>query len=681
MQSLELKGLKEEDIILITMASLVSALDSTTPKQVGENNHQEYGWSGDMEEKILQLSFQLTRTKNGTIKKEISEKYSSLIRELFNSDSKNYLDINIISISLRLMFQTRDLIKGKGEYGLFYILFGEWIRLCKELKDDNNVKSIIETICKIVLKSCITIPNDESEEQGYGSWKDMKYIMNYMKYELKYSHKELEESIVFKYIIELIIKRLKIDNIFMNTKNSGNISLLAKWIPREKSNKFGWIAKHIAKALYSEWIIDFSECQEKHKMSVRKAMTHYRKMIAKLNGMIDTVQIKQCNGSWADIDFDKGVTSITLSKQKHAFNYMDKRGNLRGDDDDRLKCKENYKKYIDECSAGTKEIKGARCSLTDLIRDAIEQACRVPQYKDRSLIDTINLQWDKLGEQIGDLGNMIAMVDTSGSMTCDNCQPLHAAIGLGCRIAEKSKLGRRVMTFSQKPEWVNLSSLNTLVEMVDVVKRSNWGMNTNFHAAMKMVLDACIAKNLKPNEVSDLVFVVFSDMQIDLADSTSKSTLNETIQTLFHEGGKKTQHGEPYSAPHILFWNLRSTGGFPALSTDKNISMLSGFNAVLLNTFCEKGMDALAQCTPMSILMEQLDDSRYSWVNPVIEKLATKTFFPESPTSEKSNNSTDSIEDLVNEVINKKLENELEEIPEIVSGIDESKPRGWFDWW
>ena len=44
------------------MAKLVSALDSIT--QTGGNGHQEYMWSDDKQEKILQLSFQLTRTND-----------------------------------------------------------------------------------------------------------------------------------------------------------------------------------------------------------------------------------------------------------------------------------------------------------------------------------------------------------------------------------------------------------------------------------------------------------------------------------------------------------------------------------------------------------------------------------------------------------------------------------------
>ena len=55
-------------------------------------------------------------------------------------------------------------------------------------------------------------------------------------------------------------------------------------------------------------------------------------------------------------------------------------------------------------------------------------------------VDTVNLQWREQSKQMGSLGNFIAMVDTSGSMECDNGTPLQAAIGLGCRVAEHSKL-------------------------------------------------------------------------------------------------------------------------------------------------------------------------------------------------------------------------------------------------
>ena len=49
-------------------------------------------------------------------------------------------------------------------------------------------------------------------------------------------------------------------------------------------------------------------------------------------------------------------------------------------------------------------------------------------------------------------------------------------------------------------------------------------------------------------------------------------------------------HADMCKAPHIVFWNLRKTTGFPSLSTDQNVSMLSGFSPALLYVFCEKGV-------------------------------------------------------------------------------------------
>jgi hypothetical protein len=233
----------------------------------------------------------------------------------------------------------------------------------------------------------------------------------------------------------------------------------------------------------------------------------------------------------------------------------------------------------------------------------------------QAMADSVNLQWEDTGKAISSLGDWVAMIDTSGSMTADNMQPLLAAIGLGCRIAEKSKLGRRAMTFSSRPSWVNLEDCTSLTEMAAKVHSLGYcGMNTNFHAAMKLILDACIEKDLSPEEVGQIVFAVFSDMQIDAADTSAKS-MHHLIADMFAEGGKRTSHGRPYPTPSMLYWNLRSTGGFPSLSSNKNVSMLSGFSPILLNTFCEKGIDALKECTPWHMLVEQLDGERYAWAS------------------------------------------------------------------
>ena len=84
------------------------------------------------------------------------------------------------------------------------------------------------------------------------------------------------------------------------------------------------------------------------------------------------------------------------------------------------------------------------------------------------------------------------------------------------------------------------------------------------------------------------------------------------ITKMYAEAGMRTKYGTPYKPPHILFWNLRSTMGFPVLSSQKNVTMLSGYSSVLLNTFYEKGMDGLKSYTPYKMICDILNNERYS---------------------------------------------------------------------
>ena len=199
------------------------------------------------------------------------------------------------------------------------------------------------------------------------------------------------------------------------------------------------------------------------------------------------------------------------------------------------------------------------------------------------------------------------MVDVSGSMEGD---PMDVAIAMGIRVADKSVLGKRVITFSANPKWVNLDNCDGFVSQVEVIKRAEWGMNTNFRAAMKMILDAIVENKMDAKVVQNMILVIFSDMQIDEADHQSSETMFESITNMYKEAGLRT-HGVPYKPPHLLFWNLRSTSGFPSLSSQPNTTMLSGFSPSLLNLFCEKGMEALESVSPWSQLETLLENARY----------------------------------------------------------------------
>jgi len=576
------------------MAALITALDNYTPKQFGENGHIEYGWSNSIQESILQFSFQLTRTDESgfirlkntlkgllkTIKIVIDNNYSIEDKDL----AKGYL-----SILYKMIGHTRDIIDGKGEYSLAYMMIYTWYEFYPEL-------------AKFALK-CLVDLGDKNVHQ-YGSWKDIKYFCDYCRSEYCESSKrcyEIYNHPLVQYAVKLVNDQIRND--YSNlAENSNDISLASKWVPREKS-RFEWIYQSLATEYFKEYLKTANTDDIKVK-AILKCKTEYRKLLSTLNRKIDTLQIKQCGNAWADIDFNK-VTSISLSKQKKAFLNVKKDGDVRHPDNtDRVDCAEHFNEHIQKSIKGEVEMKGKRVGMADFTKQAIDLINSNGSQIEK---DLLNSQWRDNSSQNGALGKMIAMVDVSGSMEGD---PMNVAIALGIRIADKSAIGHRVMTFSSRPTWVNLEPYGDFISQVRVIKEANWGTNTNFHAALDLILDAIIQNKMSPADVQDMVLVILSDMQIDAGDTCNKQTLYDTMLAKYEAAGIRV-HGAPYKPPHILFWNLRSTSGFPSLSIQPNTSMMAGFSPALLNLFCDQGLDALQSCTPWSLLERSLANDRY----------------------------------------------------------------------
>ena len=593
------------------MAALSSALDSMQDMQLGENGTLEHGWSKNIQELITQFQFQLVRSPN---MKNLEEKYQEVLAHVFiplldGTDT----NLDYLRTIYKLIGYTRDIVAGKGEYQLSYMLISGLYKFSQK-PEAEQYKYKIVAMATSALDSLVKLDN---AEHPYGSWKDLKYFCNY---HIEPANRD-EDSLkrlndpLFNRALELYCGQLKCD------ENAPVKTLAARWVPREKSAKFGWLAVPLAKHYYRDWISE-SLTPSQYSAAKRKCLTHFRKIVAKINHELKTPQINQCGGTWSEIDFDKNVTSITLRKQSKAFHGVTK-GNygLRQvvqDNQDRLTCRCNYIDYVSRCSRGETKAKGKRVSLVDFVRDALSI------YNENNVVERelLNSQWKNNGEQNNQLGNVLAMVDTSGSMEDQNCVPLYSAIGMGLRVAENSRLGKRILTFSSYPEWINLDNCVDFVDMVYTARGANWGMNTNFQAAFDMILESAVSKNISPHEMEDFVLLILSDMQID-SPGHFNNTMFEMMKQKYAEAGMRTEYRTPYKLPHIVFWNLRSTEGFPSISTTENTTMISGNSPVLLNTFSKKGMTALREITPWAMFTEQLNNDRYKYLNTIITNLWT----------------------------------------------------------
>ena len=582
------------------MSAIINAIDqyvNETPLSIGENGHAQYNWAtSDIETILVQYSFQLVRSDNI---EPLESKLHEIIQRIRTIQYDNPKYRTYLTILYKMIAQTRDIVDGKGEYNLSYMMIYVWWYYYPDLA--------YFAIRQFTMGDAIQ-PSEKKGEQEetphpYGCWKDIKYLCDYV-----FRRENYMGHPIINYCIELVKGQIKIDKEKYDKKEQP-ISLCAKWIPRE-SSKFGWLFDQIARTYFADYLETAKEPSSITR-AILKAKMNMRKLLSSLNTYLDTIQIKQCGNVWDQIDHTK-TTSITITKQRNALLNKTKMGKQRSTEQHRIECANNFRQYVESQNKEGKTLKGKRVSMGDFTKQAFQIRCQQLSQGvlfDPTVKDILDSQWRNSSENTPALGNIVAMCDTSGSMDGD---PLEVCIALGIRIAEKSALGKRIMTFSETPSWLDLGHIESFVDMVNYINMdvSSKGLSTNFYKALDLLLNAIVEKRLDVITVKNMSLVILSDMQMDDGDSRWNESLYDTIARKYQEAGIKAI-GEPYQVPYLVFWNLRQTEGFPLLTKQKNTAMMSGFSPSLLNDLCIKGIEALEDYTPYKSLIESLSKQRY----------------------------------------------------------------------
>tara|TARA_B110000967_G_C18899091_1_gene573186 strand:+ start:3201 stop:4931 length:1731 start_codon:yes stop_codon:yes gene_type:complete len=568
-------------------------VDCSNNIQYGTYNHIEYTWSSIQQERILQLSYQLIRTSDENKLAVLATMFKDCFQK-GNVDERRLL--------LKLIAHTRDIEQGKGEYTLSFVLMKELMELDYHLFIE-MMKLFVGYRITNSSPCNLSVQNNIS----YGSWKDIKYYIQHTNY--------CPDALV-----TLINTQISQDIVNMNCGQP--CSLAAKWVPREGSKKFGWMTILFAKDFYKHYgYYGWS------KSAMRKTQTHYRQTISNLNKYIDTIQIKQCGHEWSKIDLNK-VTGCTMIKQRRAFLNINSNRyigyDMKGRDvnQDRIVCREKMIVHIEkvkQCQTQHPlqnniqyEFKGENIGIHDLVKAALNS-------KTVEEVAIINELWNNNSNQTKPLDNVIAMIDISSSMEEDNSDTLYAAIGLGIRVAEKSNLGKRIMAFTHTPTWINLDDSPDFVSSVKTITELERGTNADIYKVMDLILNTIIENKIPAEEVENLVFAIFSDMQFDMCEQLpNTTTLRSNFAQKYHDAGVKVC-GKGYKVPHILFWNMKNTDGFPDVSYQDGVSMMSGYSPKLLNEFMERNkMYGNENMTPWLRLNNMLNKSRYRIINELI---------------------------------------------------------------
>jgi hypothetical protein len=595
-------------------SSIISGLDSTPVLQKGENSHTEQAYSNEINEKITQFFFQLVRCSSHTKLEEVHQEIMTSIK--CDILGNHYL----LEKMYKLIGHTRDIISGKGEQGLSFMqIWGFYVT-----GYDNLAFSALSHFVKL-----------KCDGHPFGSWKDIKYFCQYI---LKKTGDKSHPLIINA--ITLIIAQIKKDwAIYLEWERCSDrgeiegLSLVGKWCPRGKSTH-DWLHTAIAMTMFRQYIVT-ATCPSSHKKAIIKCRVSLTKIITTLNKQIKTIQINQCGGTWKDIDFSN-VTSATMRNQSLAFankpingksKPINGKSTVRSDDPDRILCAENLKTHIESCKRepNKHKIHGKRLNVYELVKDASEWAIQDLKSEEPSERDRINLQWEDNRKNNKGLGYIIPCSDVSYSMHSEEKRPLFSSIGLGIRCSELAHpdFRDRVLSFSSNPVWHNLSGCETFVDKVALILNTISCLGTNLYLALEMILTVIVEKDIIPDEVDKLVLAIFSDMQISemrIRDDkgsfgnipeSERDTLYDGIEQMYREAGLRSKYQVPYTVPHILFWNLVSTTGFPVSSTKKNVTMLSGYSSTLLNSICDEGIESLKNFTPESMLEKVLGNKRY----------------------------------------------------------------------
>ena len=339
--------------------------------------------------------------------------------------------------------------------------------------------------------------------------------------------------------------------------------LAAKWMPRkgdlavEMRQAFGWSPKF------------------------------YRKRLVELTNVVES---KMCAKEWDEINFSH-VPSVAASRYKKAF-YKN--------------ATEAYSAYVAELVKDpqdrdpTVKVNAGAVYPYDVLKGLVSVYNR--QDYNATQLGLVQAQWDALENFVGD-ANVLPLVDVSGSMMTpagknSKVACLDIAVSLGLYLADKNKgkFKDTFLTFSDSPELLHLKG--NIVQKVQQMVKSTWGMNTNLVRAMEKILKTAKDGNV-PQEEMPQMLLILSDMQFDACARFDDSAM-EMIRRKFEAAG--------YDMPNIVFWNLNAHDNVPVKYDTRGVALVSGFSPAIMKAVLSGDTD---QFTPESIMMKAIMVPRY----------------------------------------------------------------------
>lgn len=379
-------------------------------------------------------------------------------------------------------------------------------------------------------------------------------------------------------------KQLEKDRI--NMENGAPISLCAKWLPSENASSEQ--TRHTARILAG-----------KFSMTARE----YRQMLSAFRRHLKVVETMMSSGKWADIRYEAVPSRANLIYNK-AF--------LRNDE-------ERRREFLGAVKKGEQQIHADVLFPHDIVHSYMESRPYSPSL--RPVDAALEELWRALPDYVQGTGNTLCIADGSGSMvsrigkTTVSCLDVANALAIYFSEHCTGQFRDCYISFSQNPQFVDLSKGKTLHDKIEIALHYNEVANTNLEAVFNLILLTAVKNHMKQADLPANLLIL-SDMEFDFA--TGRRVANTWIapdEKLFETFAKRySQYG--YRLPRFIFWNICSrTGTIPVKENALGVALVSGFSPMIAK------MVLTGETDPYKILTDQLALPRYDAVERAVEEL------------------------------------------------------------
>ncbi|AXH67860.1 RNA-binding protein [Mycobacterium phage Bromden] len=298
------------------------------------------------------------------------------------------------------------------------------------------------------------------------------------------------------------------------------VSLMAKWLPSDKSKSRPELAIAVRQAL-------------------GLTQREYRQTLTALRGRIGLVEHDMSERTYEHIDYSK-LPAQAHRKHVKAFRRNDG---------------ERYQAFLDAVQRGE-----AKVNTSTLYPYELFDLCR----SDPQAADAL---WKNLPDYTQPGQDALVLPDVSGSMYG---RPISVSVSLALYFAERNTGPYQgyFLSFDTTPKLVKVPESGDLAQKLSAVEyHTNNSGSTNLEAAFAAILRAGVQSGSVPG-----VLYVVSDMQFNQALNHADLSVFESAKLAFRSHGLEL--------PHVVFWNVNARHDqLPATAMDGNVTLVSGLAA------------------------------------------------------------------------------------------------------